>query len=195
VLLRTPSEAAAAYGALRAGFRPVVSERLWRGTLEATTGAREVRIREWTEADAFPCFQVYNRAMPMDARSSLAMTLEEWTAVRDRHWQERGGALVAEQDGRVIGLARHARQSGQFTVQVEPGAEAAATALIGGVRRRMPEATQHVTLMAECAETEGSVLRRAGMEPVAGFALLCKRINRPVRDEAYARAGAIITGG
>ena len=195
VLLRVPVDVPAVQDALRAGFRPVVTERLWRGAISPASRAESVRVRDWTDADAFPSFQVYNHALPVDARSNLAMTLEEWQAVHDRHWQERGGTLVAELDGRLMGVARHARQSGQFTLQVEPGAGDVADALIAGVQRRMPEARDHVALIPEVAETESGALERAGLEPVADFALLCKRINRPVRDRAYARAGAIITGG
>ena len=108
LLLRTPDGSLAAEAAARAGFAPVKSERLWRGRL-APTSTTTHGVRDWREDDAFAQFQVYCRAIPASARQAMAMTVDEWTATRDRHWQERGdGALVVESQGRVVGHARYA---------------------------------------------------------------------------------------
>jgi len=49
--------------------------------------------------------------------------------------------------------------------------------------------------VSTCGATEEDALRRAGLAPGEEFALLCRRIARPVREEGYARAGIPITGG
>jgi hypothetical protein len=194
LLLRTGLESPAAGAAQRVGFARVVTERLWSGRLMPVADADDA-IRPWTDADEFAAFQVYSRALPVTARQSMAMTLDEWNAVRDRHWQDRGdGALVAEHAGRVEGTARYARGTGQFTLVVEP--EAASTdALVAGLAAHLEDTGPHVALVAACGATEEAALRRAGMTPHQEFVLLCRRIARPVREEGYARAGIPIIGG
>lgn len=195
LLLRTPEDSLAAEVAVRAGFAPVQQERLWTGRI-ATRSTGDLVVRDWTEADTFASFQVHCRAVPVAARQAMAMTLDEWTAVRDRHWQERGDrALVVEQDGRVVGTARTARAGGQFTLSIEPGADAAADALLAAVGRILADSERQITLVATCGGTEEAALRRAGMiAETETYALYCRRMQRPLREETYARAGIPITG-
>lgn len=192
LVLRTPEGSPAQAAAPREGFQPVTLETLWAGRLAPTVDAAP-GVREATPADAHAMFQVYSRTWPVAARQALAMTLDEWMAVQEQRWLERGVTLVAEQGGHVCGYARASR-TGQFTLTVAPGAPAAADALLRALATRIAEAERHVTLVAECGSEEAAALRRAGLEPERTFALLCKRIARPVRDEAYARAGVPITG-
>ena len=204
VLLRTRADGIAAEAAARTGFSLVQAERLWRGQLApAANGTAEGadgtdwRVRDLTEHDTFAAFQVYCRAAPVSARQSLAMTVDEWRAVHDRHWQERGdGTLVAEREGRVVGTARYARGSGQFTLIAEPGADAPTDALLAVIGRRLADADHHLALIAAAGATEDAALRRGGLEgDPAAYALFCKRILHPVREETYARAGIPIIGG
>lgn len=128
------------------------------------------------------------RSLPIDARQTMAMTVDEWNTVCDRHWQERGeGALVAEQDGRVVATGSYACGTGQFTVVVEPEAREATDA-------REPRICR-LALVSTCGATEEDALRRTGLAPGEEFGLLCKRIARPVREGVIARAGIPITGG
>ncbi|MGE3857878.1 MAG: hypothetical protein AB7G21_13055 [Dehalococcoidia bacterium] len=196
LLLRTPEDSLAAEAAPRAGFVPVTSERLWSGRLSPTSTTTH-GVREWTEDDAFASFQVYCRSLPVAARQAMAMTVDEWNATRDRHWQERSdGALLVEAQGRVVGTARTARGSGQFTLVVEPEADVATDVLLAAIARRLGEAERHMALVAASGVTEDAALRRAGLdcEPTA-YALFCKRLMHPVREETYARAGIPLTGG
>ena len=194
LLLRAALDSPAVEAALRCGFASVVTERLWAGRLTPAVDPTGL-VRPSTATDEFAAFQVYSRALPVTARQSLAMTLEEWQAVRDRRWQERGdGALLAERDGRIEATARYARATGQFTLVAEPGA-ASTDALVAALAYRLPGREQHVALVAACGATEAAALCRAGLAPQQEFVLLCRRIARPVREETYARAGIPITGG
>ena len=194
VVLRTGIDSPAHEAALRCGFAVVVTERLWAGRLARGPVAGGA-IREWTEADEFPAFQVYSRSLPVTARQSLAMTLDEWNAVRDRHWQERGdGTLVAERAGRIEATARYARGTGQFTLVAEPDAASTST-LVAALAIRLDEVAEHVALISTCGATEEAALRAAGLVPQQEFVLLCRRVARPVREEGYARAGIPIIGG
>ena len=196
LLLRTPEDSIAAEAAPRAGFSRVDLERLWTGKL-APTSTTTRGVRDLTEDDEFASFQVYCRAVPITARQSMAMTVDEWNAIRDRHWQDRGdGALLAEHDSRVVATARYARSTGQFTLTAEPEAHAAADALLAAIARQTRGAERHIALVSASGATEDAALRRAGLEvePTA-YALFCKRVLQPVREETYARAGIPITGG
>lgn len=193
LVLRTPADGPAALAARQAGFQPVVLERVWGGHLRPSGAPGTVEVREATPADTQAMFQVYSHAWPVEARQALAMTLDEWEAVQEHRWLERGGVLVAEQAGRVAGYARHAR-TGQCSLVVTPGAADVAAALVEALGVRLAEADRHVALVAACGATEETALRGAGLTPERELALLCKRIARPVRDEAYVRAGVPITG-
>ncbi len=196
LLLRAAVDGPAAETAVRCGFAPVIAERLWRGHLAPLPAAAAIDVRDTTDADAFAAFQVYGRALPVAARQSLAMTVDEWSAVRDGHWQERGGGeLGAERDGRMVATARYGRGSGQFTFVAEPEADAAVDALLTALGARLGEAERHLALVASCGAAEERALRRAGLTPVADYTLFCRRIARPAREEGYVRAGIPIRGG
>lgn len=192
VLLRTPSDAPAAQQAPRAGFTKALEERLWGGHLQIEASVEGVRA--WREEDDLACFQLYGRALPATARSALAMTREELTAVAERRWHERGGAYVVEHEGRITGVARIARSGGQFSMMVEPGQPDAARALLGAVAGRLKKTAVQRTLLPACAADEEQALREAGMEPGNEFTLFCHRSARPVLDEAHAAVQAVAIG-
>lgn len=189
VLLRTPSDAPAAQQAPRAGFVKVMDERLWGGHLQIDATAEGVR--DWGDGDAVAGFQLYSRALPLTARSALAMTREEAAAVHERRWHERGSTFVVEREGRVAGLAYLARSGGQFSMMVEPGQQEAARALLAAVAGRLGKTAVQRALVPACGADEERVLRDAGLEPGNEFTLFCHRTARPVLDEAHAAVRAV----
>ncbi len=192
VLLRTPSDAPAAQQAPRAGFAKALDERLWGGHLQIEASLEGVR--PWREDDDLACFQLYGRALPVTARSVLAMTREELTAVDERRWHECGGAYIAEHEGRITGLTRIARSGGQFSLMVEPGQPEASRALLGAVAARLAKTAVQRTLIPACGSEEERAAREAGMEPGNEFTLFCHRTARPVLDEAHAAVHAVAAG-
>ncbi len=192
VLLRTPSDAPAARQAPRAGFARALDERLWGGHLQIEATAEGVR--DWHEDDDLACFQLYGRALPVTARSVLAMTREESTAVHERRWHERGRSFVAEHEGRIAGLARVARTGGQFSLMVEPGQPEVARTLLAAVSERLGKTAVHRALVPACGAEEERALRDAGLEPGNEFTLFCHRTARPVLDEAHAVVRAVAPG-
>ena len=192
VLLRTPSDAPAAQQAPRAGFAKALDERLWGGHLQIEATAEGVR--DWHEDDDLACFQLYGRALPVTARSVLAMTREESTTVHERRWHERGRSFVAEHEGRIAGLARVARTGGQFSLMVEPGQPEVARALLAAVSERLGKTAVHRVLVPACGAEEERALREAGLEPGNEFTLFCHRAARPVLDEAHAVVRAVAPG-
>ncbi len=192
VLLRTPSDAPAAQQAQRAGFAKALDERSWGGHLQVDATAEGVR--DWRAGDDIACFQLYSRALPVAARSVLAMTREEATAVHERRWHERGRSFVADCEGRVMGLARVARSGGQFSLMVEPGRRDVAQALLAAVSERLDKTAVHRALVPVCGADEERALRDAGLEPGSEFTLFCHRTARPVLYEAHAAVRAVAQG-
>ncbi len=192
VLLRTPSDSPAAQQAPRAGFAKALDERLWGGHLQIEAAADGVR--DWRESDDLACFQLYCRALPLTARSALAMTREEATAVHERRWHEKGRSFVAEQEGRVAGLVHVARSGGQFSLMVEPGQPEVARALLAAIAERLGKTAVHRALVPTCGADEERALRDAGLDPGNEFTLFCHRTARPVLDEAHAAVRAVAPG-
>jgi hypothetical protein len=191
VLLRTHVDSPAAEAAPRAGFRRVVDERLWIGHLAPGASSH---VRDIRPADAQSRFQVFCRALPATVREALAMTLEEWQAVQDARWMDRGGfMLVDEYEGRLR-ASLEASSLGQFRLLVESGTPEAGEGILAVAGQRLPGVADHFALVAEGTAAEDAV-RRAGMEPAGEYALFCLRLARPVREESRARAGVVVTGG
>lgn len=202
VLLRTRWDSPAAREAQRAGFRFAHLERLWTGTLgldadaDADGTAAKVAVREACEADEMALFQLYNRATPVETRAVLAMTLEEYRALRERRWAGRHpSVLVATVEDRITGSLRYngGAKLRQFDLLVEAGSAGAAGALLDAATALHGAAA--VTLVDASAGAVESLLRRRGLEPSEEYALLCQRSMRPLTETAPARSAVLPTGG
>lgn len=140
-------------------------------------------------------FQLFNRALPVDARAALAMMLEEWEAVQERRWLGRGSReLVAEVGGEVRALLR-AAPGGQLWLLAEPGADAAARALLAAVVPLFASAKRVMALLPDCASTPAGVLHAYGLTPDADYVLLVQRTARPLPLRAVRQRRAVPTRG
>ena len=203
VLLRTPVDSRAARTAPRAGFRHVVEETLWMGTMTGVADAppeahpSPSAIREATAADTHARFQLYCHAFPVTAREALAMTQDEWLEVEDTRWVDRGSppTLVAESSGGVRAAMRSSSR-GQFSLLAEPDSPGAGELLLRELRRRLVTGDVYGLIVSGSAAEVAA--RRAGLQPAGEYGLFCLRVSRPIReearDEAFARAGIAITG-
>jgi hypothetical protein len=194
LLLRMRIDAPGLAEAQRAGFARALNEELWQGepsTDVARDAGAEFSVRDVQDSDAFSLFQLYSRTLPIDARQALAMTFEEWQAAQERRWIGRGGReLVACQDGKVRGVIQ-ASSSGQFTVLVEPGFEAAAAGLYTAATAHVDGAAR-LALQPSCNGTPASMLRSHGFEPGDEFLLLSKRMARPLMEVIPNAAGRTV---
>ncbi len=204
LLMRVPAGAPAEAEAVRAGFVRALRERLWRAdALHAipeaiAPGSPAIAVREATAADEHGQFLLYCRALPMEARQAIAMTLEEWRATREERWLGRHPhELVAEREDQIVGSARIASDGGVTQLELLATAEAAGTtrALLAAAARlgaREEAALALAPLEAGAVETE---LRDAGFEPQEEYVLLSRRIARPVEETVTAGAGVAFSGG
>ena len=202
VLLRLPSDAPAVQDAMRAGFMLATRECLWgceRFEASPADPPDGVAVRPAEEADAFALFQLYNRALPMDARSALGVTLEEWSAAQDRRWLGRGGVeYVAERDGRVRAAVAvgGASDSAQLSLLAEPDAVAEVQALLGVAANHLDGRERVLVLLSEGSGGCAPLLRDCGLNPGPEYVLLVQRTARPALEALPAVAGqAVPTGG
>jgi len=204
LLLRVPTGAPADAEAVRAGFTRALRERLWRADalrsdpaegradLEGVTG---FTVREARAADEHGRFLLYCQALPVEARSALAMTLEEWRVTREDHWLGRHPReLVAEHEGQIVGAARIASGGGRAQLDLLATAEAggAVRALLAAAGRLCTPGEPVLALAMGVAQTE---LLEAGFEPEAEYVLLCRRVARPVKEPLTVSAGIVVSGG
>ena len=155
-------------------------------------------MREATAADEHARFLLYCRALPVEARSALAMTIEEWRATREDHWLGRHPrALVAEAAGQVIGSARLASGGGQAQLDLLVTAEAgdAARALLEAAGRLCGRGEATLALAPLALTAVQTELLAAGFEPETEYVLLSRRIARPVEESLTVSAGVVLSGG
>jgi len=204
LLLRVAAGAPALPDALRAGFKPALSERLWCGELllrsqapaQATAGGPPP-VREACDADAFALFQLYNRSLPIDGRQALALSLEEWQDVQERRWLRRDGReYVALADNRICAALRLTRcgDVGQFDLLADAEGVAGATALLAVAAEQLAGAEHVLALVPRCAAALEQPLRERGLEAETEYALLCRRTAQPLAKRAWAAAGLAVRG-
>ncbi len=205
VLLRVHADGPACVAALRSAFTAALVERLWTGDAAAFREAAQradaagvlagVHVRAAAERDGLALFQLFNRALPVNARAALALTLEEWEAVQERRWLGRGAReLVAEVGGEVRALVRAAPR-GQLLLLAEPGADAAAQALLAAVAPLFARVKRVTALLPDCASTPGALLEAHGLTPDAEFLLLVQRTARPIPVRAARQRRVVPTRG
>ena len=205
LLLRVPAGAPAETEAVRAGFTRALRERLWqadapRAGVESSAGADGAgfTVREATAADEHARFLLYCRALPVEARSALAMTLEEWRATREERWLGRHAReLVAKHGGQIVGAARIAIGGGQAQLDLLATAEAsgAVRALLAAAGRLCARDEAMLALAPLAMGAAQAELLEAGFEPEAEYILLSRRIARPVEEPLAVRAGVVPSGG
>lgn len=201
ILLRTPAASPAVDQAVRAGFRPVFIEQLWHGPPPPPpdeADAPAVEVRSANEGDAFALFQLYNRALPFECRQALAATLQEWEAVQERRWLGRNGReFVATAEGTVRAALRVAPDSetAQFDLLADPQADRAATALLRVAAEQVAGAARVIALLPQCAEAPAPWFAEHGLTAGEQYALLCRRVARPVTERPRVAAGVAVSRG
>ena len=206
LLMRVPAGAPAEAEAVRAGFARALRERLWRADPpyadrdagDAAADAHEggFRVREATPADEHGRFLLYCRALPVEARSALAMTLEEWRATREEHWLGRHPReLVAEREDRFSGAARIAAGGGQVRLELLAEAAGAARALLGATGRLSAREDVVLALAPLALGAVEAELLDGGFEPAEEYVLLSRRMAQPVAEAVTVGAGVVLSGG
>ncbi len=196
LLLRTALDAPGREAATRAGFRPALVERLWRGRAAAPAAGEPRTVRAAALEDEPALFQLYSRAVPAEARAQLGMTREEWSAARDRRWLRGGTELVTECDGLVAGFGAFHEQHGRVQLEIVSDADddASAGALLAAAVERCGDTELQAVVPRSAASVE-RVLATAGLEPSDEYVRLCRRIARPVLAEAPVRSGMPVPSG
>lgn len=210
LFLRVPTESIWVEVARHAGFSPLAQEWLY---VRAGPSARRVgetpreagSLRPRQRGDEQALFQLYCDAVPAPVRQREALTLNEWSSVRDEvadGWRRLEEVLV--QDDRIVGWLRVAERgsAGQFDVIVRPGHEPVNDLLLGRALNRLAHRPLLLTLVPEYFPAlERAVVERR-FEPVQSYVRMVKPIavrlraalTAPARREAFARKQLASTG-
>lgn len=194
LLLRTREDAPALREAQRAGFLHALDEELWvlDRPARAPHDASLENVHEVDESDLHGLFQLYSRALPVQARQALGMTFDEWQAARERRWLGRGAReFVAHEDGRVR-AALQASPHGQLTLLVEPGYERHAEGLYAAAIETLEDAERVLALQPACLGSPAPLFRDLGYEPRERYVLLAKRLARPIFEALPSAAGRTV---
>ncbi|MYE32012.1 MAG: hypothetical protein F4X80_05030 [Chloroflexi bacterium] len=200
LLVRLRANAPAVVGAMRAGFTQALGEQLWRAPVlrGLAVANRAITVEMASDADEHDLFMLYNRAVPVSARSAIAMTHREWRATREDHWlSRRSTSFVARAEGQIIGSARIAAARDRTNIELltAPEASGAAGALLAAVAPLCKRGQPVLALAPAVAGSAASELRASGFEPDEEFAVLSKRMARPVEETVTVSAGVAVPGG
>jgi hypothetical protein len=194
LILRLRDDAPALREAQRAGFTHALDEELWvlDRPARAPHDASVEHVRDIEEADLQSLFQLYSRALPVGARQALGMTLDEWRGAQERRWLGRGAVEMLADEGGRARAALQASAHGQLTVLVEPGYEGLAGCLYAAAVETLSDAERVFALQPDCLGTPAPLLRDLGFEPRERYALLAKRIARPLFEAVPSAAGRTV---
>jgi len=134
--------------------------------------------------------------VPSEARALLAMTRDEWEALRERRWLRGGTELLAEVDGRPVASIAFNETQGrlQFELTAEADATDAVTALLQAMRTSV-DATDALTLVPRYASSVEQALLAGGFEAGAEYVLQSHRLRRPIEVESKAPVGVPVPSG
>jgi hypothetical protein len=115
----------------------------------------------------------------------LAMTLDEWQALRERRWFRGGGELLAEVNGRPVVTLTFSEAQGrlQFELIAVPDAETVVRTLLGAMRENVGE-TEAITLVPRHASSLEQVLLAQGFQSDREYVLQAHRLRQPVNLES-----------
>jgi len=196
VLLRTTQESAVRESAMRHGFRPAMPERLWTGPLSQAPATAAVTIRPTAGSDQVALFHLYSRSAPPEARALLAMTRDEWEALRERRWLRGGTELIAEVEGRLVAAIsfNRADDSVQFELLAESGAADAIHALLNAMSGETGD-QDALSLVPRYAGSVEQVLLDRGFQPGQEYILQSHRLRRPIAVESKVPVGVPVPSG
>lgn len=204
LLLRLSADSPVIEAAIHGGFEAVMPERLWSGPVparEATPrpggGSADQGIRALTPADAHAEFTLYHQATPAEARQALAMTFEEWAAVLDSRWLGRHAVELGAFEGDRLRAVLRATRDGQrclFTLDAAPDAASETVRLVGVLADLAAGAGQLLSIVPAHAGVVEHALSEEGLMPAQEYVLFCRRLARPIRQDARAKARIVAAG-
>ena len=195
VFLRTDADGDVPPIAQAAGFFPRFRETLYAGAVPKDDAAPRglldagARLRRCRPSDDHALFRLYSAAAPVAARQFAGMTLEQWSASRERA-PGRAEERVLEIDGAAVGWigTRRGFGGGSLDIMVHPDRAALADGMIEAALRSLVGVRRVVALAPEHAPRMGEALERRGFVPEAQLATLIKSAARTVGQLSAAPA-------
>ena len=194
VFLRTDADGDVPPIAQAAGFFPRFRETLYAGAVPKDAAPRGLldagaRLRRRRPSDDYALFRLYSAAAPVAARQFAGMTLEQWSASRERA-PGRAEERVLEIDGAAVGWigTRRGFGGGNLDIMVHPDRAALTDGMVEAALRSLVGVRRVVALAPEHAPRMGEALERRGFVPEAQLATLIKSAARTVGQLSVAPA-------
>ena len=187
IFLRVAADSPVKEAAREAGFFAYANETLYRRPALPPVTEPEAGLRRRKKADGMGVFQLYSRAVPANVRAIEGATYREWIAAREK-WGGRSTDLVLERDGAIDAWVRIV--SGQIVrlgLLSCAGYDDFASAALQTAGER-----EVFCLAPDYAPGLISALDRSGFSPAGDFAVLAKRLARPVNELAREAANEAI---
>ncbi len=183
VFLRLPEQSRLLPAVKMAGFLPYVEETLYVRETPLRGEGLSLDLRPFTQQDVYPVYRLYNCWAPESVRRNEAATFGEWNASLERRWVRNGVQLIAEREGRTVGLVRAARlpQGTEIEVMVDDGdldsVSGLAVAAVAAADGRPP----FLVLVPAYAGGIAQRLEAAGFQPSEEYVSLVRRTTVPLK--------------
>ena len=150
----------------------------------------DARLRPRAPSDDLALFRLYNAATPVAVRQLCGMTLDQWTASRERA-PGRLTERVFDADADLKGIVRTAAPrlgAAILDVELHPDYIALTPDLVDYAARRLSRARAIISIVPEYAPHLSRALEAHGFEAQADFIVLVKSMARRVGERAPAQA-------
>jgi hypothetical protein len=179
----------------KAGFMPLVVERLYRltGSAPETSPDPSLQLRERGRTDGFTLFRLYNLVTPVSVRELEAATYAEWIAGQEKRSQGRGKLdVVVERGGEIVGWLRAVPDGGvgRLDLLLHPDAAAYGPGLLAHAVSWLGNRRPLYCLVPAYATGLASMLEEGGFDLAGEYISLVKRLALPLREPAPTRVPA-----
>ena len=198
VFLRTDADGDVPHIARAAGFFSRLRETLYASgeiPKDAATGGlltAGARLRKRLPSDDYALFRLYSAAAPVSVRQLAGMTLDQWTASRERAAGRADERVLEMTDGggALAGYVATRRWFGTGVIEmlIHPDYAALTDEMADAALRSLAGVRRAIALAPEHAPRVGDALERRGFAPKAELATLIKSAARPVGQLAAAPA-------
>lgn len=181
--LRVDAGSSIVDAARSAGFFAYQHETLYRLNETPDVDAPEVKLRQRGKQDLHGIYQLYNRIAPANVRAIEGATLREWQAAQEK-WGGRAQDFVLEDDGAITAYVRVVSgDTGRIGVLADCDRETC-----GDIARfalsRLKRSSRVLCLVPDHDVAQARALTDLGFEPASRYAVLAKRLTRPVGELA-----------
>ena len=188
VFIRVRADDPLTVTARKAGFVSSTNELLFARRHTVHHATREF-VRTRTRSDGYGLFRLYNASTPVEVRTAVGMTFEQWSASMEPS-RARPAELVYEREGQLRGWLRVTQGSKNALLSLMSGGEQGAdaeTALVDTALELVAEGVTAHCLVPEYQASLSQMLSDRGFEMAGEYVTLVRSMAVAARQEEKAR--------